>query len=107
MSQSVHEVERIHWVTSADRPLCEKSSPLHRPNDEQLPQIPFCGGCLHVLMYLGLHNEGFWKDYCAPPDLQPSEALQLLTGSRWENFFNVHRPVEGENTWWFQRGDQA
>ncbi len=63
--------------------------------------MPFCGACLAVLTFVGVHRE-FWGDgSCLPPTERPSQALARLRGTPWASMFNTHRP-KGANTWWFE-----
>lgn len=91
---------RVHWVMGDGRPVCLYDGERRSLPDDERAATPFCGACLIVLVHLRVHSELMWET-CAPPDLRPSQAIELLRGTAWEGMFSLDAPA-GTDTWWFE-----
>lgn len=107
MSQIAQRPLRGHWRNGDGRPLCLIQAPWQTLTSEQLALTPYCGACLHVLMYLGIEVSPLpWRvNACEAPDLDPNESLALLRGTPWEHHFRCDRVLNDDNLWWFQVPD--
>ncbi|MEV0890298.1 hypothetical protein [Promicromonospora sp. NPDC050262] len=99
MSQT-EQVARVHWPLNDGRAAC-MSGPAEPLPPKQAEAMPFCGACLAVLTFVGVHGE-FWGDgSCLPPSERPTEALARLRDTPWANMFDTFAP-KWPNTWWFE-----
>lgn len=94
---------RVHWPLNDGRQACGYDAPRVALDAQQLERVPFCGACLLVLMLVRCHSEKLWTA-CEPPDIRPSEALELLGGTPWAELVGS---LTGPDTWWFENNGET
>ena len=102
MSQS--RPVRLHWLTQLQSPLCGYQAPFK--DDVDLSQVPYCGACLLVLMFMQVHSDSLLAG-CRPPDLRPSQAAKLLEDTPWAELMPLGSWGSQRDTWWFETGAVA